>query len=244
MEKIILNFSIAKEEINAEEFIAFCKKIIFCLKAYDDIFNSVNVIDVNTCISYFFENDLSDFDAKQLKLIINEQKDIVYDNSGSDNQSLTEQSKSWIGFSSVIFFGGGEDVESTPEVSLTISQGATGSTPATIKIEFADKNQKKLTTAYTFGLIEEISKVVKVLDASAISGKFFVKVRRKAKPSIGWINYTRNKNILTFLKAEEEMRELSDGVIFSIVDRKIFDALDQSVINRSIEISDFLDMKS
>lgn len=68
--KIILNFSIAKEEINAEEFIAFCKKIIFCLKAYDDIFNLVTVIDVNTCISYFFENDLSDFDAKQLKLII------------------------------------------------------------------------------------------------------------------------------------------------------------------------------
>ncbi|WP_406826221.1 hypothetical protein [Pedobacter sp. KACC 23697] len=140
------------------------------------------------------------------------------------------------------FLWWGEDVKSTPEVSLTISQGATGSITATIKI--ADKNQKKLTTAYTFGLIEEISKVVKVLDASAISGKFFVKVRRKAKPSVGWINYTRNKNLLTFLKAEEEMKELSDGVIFSIADRKIFDTLDQSVINRSIEISDFLDMKS
>jgi hypothetical protein len=52
------------------------------------------------------------------------------------------------------------------------------------------------------------------------------------------------KNILTMLKSEEARKELVNGVIFSISEKNSFDQLDQIVIERSIEISDFLGIET
>lgn len=244
MEKIILNFSIDKKEINAEEYIVFCKKIILKLKSFDDIFSSENILDIENRKSYFFKNDLSDFNTDRLKLIINEQKDIAYLNPNDENKELTKLSKSWMGFSSIIFFGSDDSIESEPEVTLSISQGATDQIPATIKIEYANDNQYKLSKEYVFKLIEEVTKAVQVIDAYAISSKFFSKIRRRGKLPVGWINYTRNKSILTMLKSEEARKELVNGIIFSISEKDSFDQLNQILIERSIEISDFLGIET
>jgi len=244
MEKIILNFSIDKKEINAEEYIVFCKKIILKLRSFDDIFSSENVLDVENRKSYFFKDDLSDFNTDNLKLIINKQKDIAYLNPNDENKELTNLSKSWMGFSSIIFFGSDDSIESEPEVTLSISQGATDQIPATIKIEYANDIQYKLSKEYVFKLIEEVTKAVKVIDAYAISSKFFSKIRRRGKLPVGWINYTRNKSILTMLKSEEARKELVNGVIFSISEKDSFDQLNQILIERSIEISDFLGIET
>ena len=61
MEKIILNFSIKKKQIKAEEYIDFCKKIISNLQSFDEVFKPVNVLDIENRNSYLFKNDLSDF---------------------------------------------------------------------------------------------------------------------------------------------------------------------------------------
>lgn len=236
----MLNFLITKKEINAEEYINFCKKIILKLKSFDIIFSSENVLDVENRKSYFFKDDLSDFNTDKLKLIINEQKDIAYLNPNDGNKELTKLSKSWLGFSSIIFFGSDDTIESEPEVTLNISQGATDQIPATIKIEYANDKQYKLSKEYVFRLIEEVTKVVEVMDAYAISSKFFLKIRRRGKLPVGWINYTRNKSILTMLKSEEERKELANGIIFSISEKESFDQFNQILIERSIEISDFL----
>ena len=243
MEKIILNFSIKKKQIKAEEYIDFCKKIIINLQSFDEVFKPVNVLDVENRISYFFKNDLSDFTSEKLKLIINEEKDIVYNNPNPDIKELTKESTSWMGFSSLLFFGNENDIESIPEVSLNISQGATGNIPASMKIEYSNKNQYKLSKEYIFRLIEKISNCVELYSANAISHHFFLKVRRKGQYSIGWINYTTNKSILEFLVKEETRKELEQGVIFSIAEKDLFDKNNQSLINRSFEISDFLGRK-
>ncbi|MBD8082514.1 hypothetical protein [Chryseobacterium caseinilyticum] len=240
MEHIVLNFSIKKKEMNAREYIDFCKKILISLKSIDDVFKSANTIDLENHNSYFFKEDLSDFTTENLKLIITEQEDIAYKNPVAENKELTEESKSWMGYFSTIFFGGSDNIESYSDVSLYIAQGSYENTPATIKIDFSNDLQHKLSEEYVFRLIEELAKIIDIEFASATSSQFFMKVRRKGQYSIGWINYITNKNISSMLILNEKRKHLDNGIVFSISERDVFEADNNALIERSIKISDSL----
>lgn len=240
MEHIILNFSIKKKEMTAQEYIAFCKKILISLKSIDDVFKIANTIDLTNHKSYFFKEDLSDFTAENLKLIIEEQDDIAYKNPIEENKELTKESKSWMGFSSTIFFGGNDNIESKSDVSLYISQGSYENSSASIKIDFSKDLQQQLSEVYVFRLIEELAKTVDIEFASATSSLFFLKVRRKGQNPIGWINYTTNNMISSILHADENQKQLDKGTIFSIAGKDLFGADNITLIERSIEISDSL----
>lgn len=242
MQKIVLNFSLEKRALEAEEHVADCKRIISHLKSFDDLYKGANVVDVTTKTNYFFKDDLSDFNISKLNLIIAEQKDISYTNPDVENKELTAKSKSWMGFSTVIFFGG-SSIESVPDITLHIMQGSIGSIPSFIKLEYSSDKQNRLSEEYVVALIREIVHIVNVVDMNAMSSHFFLKVRRKGYSAVGWVNYTRNKKVLTFLKSEEKKVEVDRGIVFSISARADFGADKQEVINRSIQISDFLGIK-
>lgn len=242
MEKLIINFSIEKKEMNAEGYINFCKTILHNLQSFDSIFKTLNVINVKHRESFFFKTNLADFSTENLKLIIHEQKDIVYNNPDASNNQLTDQSMSWLGFSSTFFFGGEKSIEDIPDVGLSVSQGAINNIPAFLKFDYSDKLQEKLSEEYIINLIKAIYEVVEVKFTNVITNAFFLKVRRKGKHAIGWINYSNDKRIIEHLTPSDIKIQSEQGIIFSICQKDLFKADNLMVVEKAIEISDYLAM--
>jgi hypothetical protein len=241
IEKIQINFSLKRKEMTVQEYINYCKYLISHLQMLDNMYKKASIMDVESKKIYFFNDNLSDFNFENLSPVINK-KDISYLNENFTDNNMTVNSKSWAGFSLVVFFGNQHDINEAPDIGLSISQGSYDDATASIKFEYSEKEQYKLTKEYIIRLMELVSQIVDVKFANAITGKFFLKVRQKGKNSVGWINYTENKNIINYLSKTDVCRIFDNGVIFSISDKCHVND-DKTIINKSIEISNILSLK-
>lgn len=239
MENIKINFSIERKEMTTKEYINFCKNIISKLKSHDDLFGDLNIIDVNNKSHYFFKEDLSDFDFETLFPIINEE-DITYRNADVSNKSLTLYSKSWTGFSTKLFFGGQKDIDGVADIQLGISQGSYENRVASINIEYSKKLQDKLNIDYIVGLVEVINQNTNLIFANTITNKFFLEIRQKGKRSVGWVNFTRNKKIVSILDENDVYKVIQNGVIFSISENMPSNE-NKNLIEKAKKISDELE---
>ncbi|WP_158978804.1 hypothetical protein [Cellulophaga sp. L1A9] len=220
MDNIKLNFFIKTETMTAKEYILFSKKIILQLQSFDSIFNSPNVFDIEKEKSYLFNNELSDFTSKNLKKIINEEKDIAYKNSDIKNKELSENSMSWSGFSSILFFNSNLNIENNPNVTLFITQGSYEEMTSSIKIEYSQESQDKLIQDYIFKLFNELTKTVDVKFANAISSDIFRKLRQRGHYTIGWITYLKNLHIYDLLDQNIKKEKINKGTCFSLIENK------------------------
>jgi hypothetical protein len=233
VENIKVNFSIKNKTITAGEYINFCKKILNNLFLFDRIFSVVGTWDNENKIDYVFSNDLSDFNEKALKIIINEDKEIKYINFNIEDENLIIDSKSWCGFTSSFDFGN--------LITLNISYGSTERKDSFIKFEFNQNLSSKLDKHFIVNFMGIISSLVEVKFANCLTNKFFLKIRQKGKNSIGWINYSNNKNIVDFLSNNEVIKISTNGIFFSIADKNPFNIDDNNaVVERSKEISNKL----
>lgn len=242
MEKIKLNFFIKTEVLTAKEYINFCKKIILHLQSFDSLYKSLSVIDIHNKKNYFFDKGLSDFNSKNVKKIIIEEKDVAYKNSDLNDKELSKNSMSWAGFSSILFFGNNVDGENIPDISLNITQGSYEGIKSSIKIEYSEKNQDKLTQDYIFKLIKNLTQVVDVKFGNAITNELFRKLRQKRQFTIGWITYIKSQEIYNLLEYNIKKEKINQGVCFSLTEN-IPDEIDQKIIDKAIQIKQNLEKK-
>jgi len=238
MENIKINFSIKRVEMTAKEFVEYSQNIILKLQAFDNIYGSPSILNLQNKSSYFFKKDLSDFNFENLYSVLNEE-DIAYKNNNEPGHGLNIDSRSWAGFSIMIFFGDQQDIHDTSNVRLSISQGSYEDRKANISIEYSNKKQHLLTKEYIVKLIVLLTNNVDVNFANAITNSFFLKVRQKDKKSIGWINYSNDKNLLEVLEKKEIIQILRNGIIFSLSDTFPFNT-PSNLIDRSKEIANSL----
>ena len=238
MEKIKVNFSVSRKEMTTEEFILYSKNLISKLSDFDKLFESANFVDVLNKKNYFFKKDLSDFDFHNLYTLLKED-DVAYKNKNSDNQNLHSDSMSWTGFTVKIFFGGKNNIHSIPNVSLRISQGSYEDIPASINIEYYEKGYNHLTNDYFIKLIKLIEQFSDLCFANIITNDFFLKVRQRGQKSIGWINYSNNKKLMTRLNVDDIITETKKGFIFSLSEN-MPSIHDKQLILKSVKISNVL----
>lgn len=239
MEKIKVNFFIEREELTAQEYILFCKKIICSLQEMDPIYNIVETWNDNIFATFRFNADLSNFNDNNLKIIINEDKEIRYKNTDDTNKGLTINSKSWMGFSSTFSFGI-EDSLQNKSVSISIKHGAYDENQtSTIIFEFSDSFQKeRINKKYIVQLIKTLETQLDIKFANAISSSFFIKFRQKGYYTIGWINYVNDKTIANYLRNEDICYISKKGVLFSISDQ--MPTLNNEALEKTMQLRDEL----
>ncbi len=240
--KTKINFFLIRKVMTAQEYIYFCKNLISKLKQFDSIFDRINIVNIEEQKVYSFLSDLSDFNFSNLYSVLNEEN-ITYNNKGLDNTALTINSESWSGFSLTVFGGGSSDMYSKPDVTLNISQGAYDGRRASIRIDYSDRMQYKLTKEYIIELMNVVSQVVNIIFANAITDTLFFAVREKGKYSIGLINYFSDERVFSLLPEDVGKKKLPDGgCIFWLSEKKV-SSIDEQSIRKALGIREILSIE-
>ncbi|MBO0591661.1 hypothetical protein I2486_09600 [Cellulophaga sp. E16_2] len=127
---------------------------------------------------------------------------------------------SWSGFSSSFFFNSNLNIENTPNVTLHITQGSYEEMTSSIKIEYSQENQDKLTQDYIFRLFNEITRTVDVKFANAITKDIFRKLRQRGYYTIGWLTYIKSLHVYDLLDKNIKKEKINEGTYFSLSENK------------------------
>ena len=229
-------------ELTAKEYVFYCKKIIIEIKKiFPNMF--LSVLDEKDNF-FFFKDDLSDFNEKNLYNII-EDKEIVYCNPEKENKNLTIDSTSWLPFSSLFFLTETENINihSTPDVSISISQGVkTFSSPVGITINFSESLLKKMNNEVLKRIFLCLEATNDLRYAVAISDVFLDSVEgKKYNLWIGYLTYFSIKNISHLLpeNISNSNFEILTTHLGSLIILKSIESSEEN-IKKAIEIRDVL----
>ena len=239
MERLKINLFIKRDILTANEYISFCKKVIYSLQRIAPIFNIVETWDDENAQIFRFNDDLSNFNEDNLKVIINEDGELAYKNDVESDKMLGINSTSWMGFSSTFSFGK-EDVLKNKSVSISIRHGAYDKKQfSIIKVEFSELYQKDYVDKnYIIRVLRLLESQVEIEFANVISNPLFLRFRKKHNFTIGWINYINNTTVVKHLNEDDICYISEKGVIFSISDQ--FPNIDDDIINKTIQLRDEL----
>ncbi|WP_108867167.1 hypothetical protein [Aquimarina aquimarini] len=228
-----IDFTLEKIELTAKDYLKYVKDIIIYLKSYDDNFNELSTWDEKNKKEFSFENDLSNFDLKNLDKVVIINNNIAYKNPDPSDKKFAKNSKSWAGFNSSFTY-------KNSNIILNIFQGSYDNMPCKLELIFNDNN---LSENYIVDLIYFISEKINISFVNVITTNFFLRVRQKGKKSIGWINYVSNKDFSKYLYENEVKKITDNGVIFKISDKMPLDT-DEELVNRSIQLANELARQS
>ena len=241
MDKIKIITRLQSIEMNAHEFINFCKEIIVNIK--DELFQDVTVSTWDDSVNavYHFQNNLSDFNVESLeKIIIANKGEDVFKNENENDKELRKNSKSWAGFSSLLYIKKNKESEES-EISISITQGAyEANKTAFVNVEFSDSFLKLISKEFLIKIIKCIEMTGILNYAVVISNDF----RRKVKTNgqniwVGYLTYFKNQKINNMLPGIVSIIELKDGFIIDLNEKLEISA---ESIDKAIEVRNILDV--
>ncbi|WP_314242340.1 hypothetical protein [Empedobacter tilapiae] len=237
MDKVKIISRLKSQEMT--EFINYCRNILISIKEILPKETTIASWDDESNKLYSFQNSLSDFNEHNLdKILIFNKKEDVFKNFDSNDKELRIDSRSWIGFSTLIYFKSNPKNEES-EISISIVQGAfEKNQTALINIEFSDTFLNMATKEVFINLLKVIEQTNDLLYAVVISNEF----RRKVKISgqnlwIGYITYFKDKIKKESFPNTLNVSELVHGTVICL-DEKM--NLTQENINKALEIRDVL----
>ncbi|STC99636.1 hypothetical protein [Chryseobacterium carnipullorum] len=99
------------------------KNIVVNLKNIFSDLKMVSIWDDSTNSKFYFENNLANFSVQNLdKILIYNPEEDVFQNDNEQDKNLYENSKSWIGFNTLLYLS--KDKSETSDLSINITQGA------------------------------------------------------------------------------------------------------------------------
>lgn len=232
-------------ELTAREYISYCKELLKNIKTvFPEMY--LSILDDND-VTYFFKNDLSDFNEDNLYKIIREDKEIVYYNPDKNNENLTIDSKTWSPFASLFFLDEypKTDIYTDVDISIDISQGSNDKDEevAVIKIEFSKEFSKKINLEATKKLISCIEQTKDLKYAVVISDELWDKVDSEEYDLwIGYLTYFSHKDISHLFKEFKDVgvTETDLGTLISLGNK--FDISEENV-RKALVIRDILASK-
>lgn len=237
MEKIKLISRLTNREMTAQEFIDYCKKIIVNLKITFPYLEVISTWDESTNSKFYFDNNLSNINGQNLKrILIYKEAEYVFLNDDQSDKDLYSNSKSWMGFNSLLYLS--KNKKESSDLSINITQGACNSDKtALVNIEFSDDFIKSITKEFVIKLVESLEKTDDLYYAVIISNE----LRRKVKQSgqnlwIGYFTYFNNKLAENYFE-NINIINLSKGVLMYLSDKIELSALN---VNKALEIRDIL----
>jgi hypothetical protein len=238
MEKIKLITRLTNREMSAHEFINYCKSVIVNLKNTFSYLQMVSTWDDSTNSKFYFENNLANFNTQNLdKILIYNPEEDVFQNDNEQDKDLHENSKSWIGFNTLLYLS--KNKSETSDISINITQGASEKNKtALINIEFSDEFLKTITKDFSIKLIESLEKSGDLLYAVVISNEF----RRKVKTGgqnlwIGYLTYFQDKNIKNLLTNIVNIINFDKGILIDLGEK--IEVSDETV-NKAVKIRNIL----
>lgn len=241
MDKIKIITRLQSFEMYAYEFINFCKEIVVNIK--DELYQDVTVSTWDDSVNavYHFQNNLSDFNDENLeKIIIANKGEDVFKNENENDKELRKNSKSWAGFSSLLYIKKNKESEES-EISISITQGAyEANKTAFINVEFSDSFLKLISKEFLIKIIKCIEMTGNLNYAVVISNDF----RRKVKTNgqniwIGYLTYFKNQKINNMLPGIVSIIELKDGFIIDLNEKLEISA---ESIDKAIEVRNLFDV--
>ncbi|MBP1995843.1 hypothetical protein [Paenibacillus eucommiae] len=241
MDKIKIITRLQSIEMYAHEFINFCKEIVVNIK--DELLQDVTVSTWDDIVNavYHFQNNLSDFNVENLeKIIIANKGEDVFENENKNDKELRKNSKSWAGFSSLLYIKKNKESEES-EISISITQGAyEANKTAFINVEFSDSFLKLISKEFLIKIIKCIEMTGSLNYAVVISNDF----RRKVKTNgqniwVGYLTYFKNQKINNMLPGIVNIIELNDGFIIDLNEKLEISA---ESIDKAIEVRNIFDV--
>jgi len=158
----------------------------------------------------------------------------VFLNDDRSDKDLYSNSKSWIGFNSLLYLS--KDKNESSDLSINIIQGAYNSDKtALINIEFSDDFMKSVTKEFVIKLIESLEKTDDLYYAVIISNELRRKVNENGQNLwIGYFTYFNNKIAEIYF---ENIINLNKGLLIYLSDKIELSALN---VNKALEIRDIL----
>lgn len=241
MDKIKIITRLQSIEMYAHEFINFCKEVVVNIK--DELLQDVTVSTWDDSVNavYHFQNNLSDFNVENFeKIIIANKGEDVFKNENENDKELRKNSKSWAGFSSLLYIKKNKESEES-EISISITQGAyEANKTAFINVEFSDSFLKLISKEFLTKIIKCIEMTCSLNYAVVISNDF----RRKVKTNgqniwVGYLTYFKNQKINNMLPGIVSIIELKDGFIIDLNEKLEISA---ESIDKAIEVRNIFDV--
>jgi hypothetical protein len=241
MDKIKIITRLQSIEMYAHEFINFCKEVVVNIK--DELLQDVTLSTWDDSVNavYHFQNNLSDFNVENLeKIIIANKGEDVFKNENENDKELRKNSKSWAGFSSLLYIKKNKESEES-EISISIAQGAyEANKTAFINVEFSDSFLKLISKEFLIKIIRCIEMTGSLNYAVVISNDF----RRKVKTNgqniwVGYLTYFKNQKINNMLPGIVSIIELKDGFIIDLNEKLEISA---ESIDKAIEVRNIFDV--
>lgn len=241
MDKIKIITRLQSIEMYAHEFINFCKEVVVNIK--DELLQDVTVSTWDDSVNavYHFQNNLSDFNVENLeKIIIANKGEDVFKNENENDKELSKNSKSWAGFSSLLYIKINKESEES-EISISITQGAyEANKTAFINVEFSDSFLKLISKEFLIKIIKCIEMTGSLNYAVVISNDFRRKVKTNGQNKwIGYLTYFKNQKINNMLPGIVSIIELKDGFIIDLNEKLEISAVS---IDKAIEVRNIFDV--
>ncbi|PQA92918.1 hypothetical protein B0A69_12150 [Chryseobacterium shigense] len=238
MEKIKVITRLTNREMSAHDFINYCKNIVVNLKNIFSDLKMVSIWDDSTNSKFYFENNLANFSVQNLdKILIYNPEEDVFQNDNEQDKNLYENSKSWIGFNTLLYLS--KDKSEASDLSINITQGASEKNKtALINIEFSDEFLTTLTKDFSIKLIESLEKSGDLVYAVVISNE----LRRKVKTSgqnlwIGYLTYFQHKNIKINLPDSVNSINYDKGILIDLGEKI---EISDEAVNKAVTIRNIL----
>ena len=241
MDKIKIITRLQSIEMNANEFVNFCKEIAVNIK--DELPQDVTVSTWDDSVNavYHFQSHLSDFNVENFeKIIIANIGEDVFKNENEKDKELRKNSKSWAGFSSLLYIKKNKESEES-EISISITQGAyEANKTAFINVEFSDSFLKLISKEFLIKIIKSIEMTGCLNYAVVISNDFRRKVKTNGQNKwVGYLTYFKNQNINNMLPSMVSIIELKNGFIIDLNEKLEISA---ESIDKAIEVRNSLDV--
>ncbi|WP_312992359.1 hypothetical protein [Chryseobacterium flavum] len=238
MEKIKLISRLKNREMSAHEFIDYCKNIIINIKNKFNDLHMVSTWDDSTDSKFYFQNDLMDFNGQNLdKILIYNKEEDVFSNQDGQDKDLHENSKSWVGFNTLVYIS--REKSEVSDISVNITQGAAEKNKtALINMEFSDEFLNDITKESLIKIIKSIELSGDLIYAVIISNEF----RRKVKTAgqnlwVGFLTYFENRNEARALPDTIRIHDSENGIIIDLDDN--METSDQN-ISKAVKIREIL----
>ncbi len=235
--KILIRFR--NEDMTAQEYITFSKKILRALKSYSDEFKSLYAWGTEAEQGTYLKEDLSDFDQVVFKQLNN--NEIAYTNPDKTNKNFTLDSKSFVDYHNAYST---DKNYKNDQITVTISAGKENpeiDDYGILNIEFSESLLPKIEFIDFINLVEYCVDLIDPIYLVVISNE----LRREVNLSelnywIGWINYFSDPAIAKVLPDDVERKIIPNkGVLFWLSKDKVFSTNDLEV-QKAIEIRNIL----
>lgn len=215
MENIEITTRIKNREMSAKEYINYCKGILMQLN--NEIFKCNYIYTFEKDIPFYFGTNLEKLGVDNIFEVISVSDEDSFKNEDSESITLTEKSKSWIGFNSLFFFKNNLENENSDIILSISSLGAYKNDMfATLSIEFSKDYKKKITYEMLVSILNILENYLDIHYYVAYTDEFFDEVfSNRYKLWLGWITFLKGKEIESMLPENIICSKINDGYLFS-----------------------------